>query len=148
GIVYCNLFRIFCCGLALKCMVWQMLTVIKNKLEKLSGYLLVFFVLILSFSLARNIMRINKAKTRIQEAQERVDKLEEEKAKLGVKLEVVEGDEFIEKQMRDKLGLAKEGEVVVILPDDEILRKLAPNYKEEEETLPEPNWRRWARLFL
>jgi len=129
-------------------MTWQILKSIKNKLEKLSGYLLVFFVLTLSFSLARNVLRINKAKMRIYEVQENVGKLGEEKEKLEERLEIIEGDEFVEKQMRDKLGLAKEGEIVVILPKDEVLRKFAPNYENETETLPEPNWKRWLNLFL
>ena len=129
-------------------MTWQILKSIKNKLERLSGYLLVFFVLTLSFSLARNVLRINKAKMRIHEAQESVNKLGEENKELEAKLEIVEGDEFVEKQMRDKLGLAKEGEVVVILPEDEILKKFAPNYESEMETLPEPNWKKWIRLFI
>ena len=63
-------------------------------------------------------------------------------------MEKVQSDIYIEKQMRDKLGLAKEEEVVIIMPDEEILRKLAPTYPEEEQTLPDPNWKKWAQLFL
>ena len=129
-------------------MTWQVLKALKNKFEKLASYFLVFFVLSLVISLARNIVRIDKAKMRISEAQENVFKLEEKNIELEAKLELVKKEEFVEKQMRDKLGLAKEGEIVVILPDDEVLRKFAPNYENETETLPEPNWKKWFNLFL
>ena len=44
--------------------------------------------------------------------------------------------------------MAKEGEIVVILPDEHILRKLAPDREIEEEVLPDPNWKKWMKLFL
>jgi hypothetical protein len=42
----------------------------------------------------------------------------------------------------------KEGEVIVVLPDEDILRKLAPLLPTEENTLPEPNWKKWEKLFF
>ncbi|MDP3994252.1 MAG: hypothetical protein Q8P91_00270, partial [bacterium] len=55
--------------------------------------------------------------------------------------------EYIEKQLRDKLGLSKEGETIVVLPDADTLRKLVPPIPGEEEILPDPNWKKWLKLF-
>ncbi len=43
--------------------------------------------------------------------------------------------------------MAKEGEIIIVLPDEEILGTLAPNLEEEEEALPDPNWKKWLKLF-
>ena len=121
---------------------------ITNKLKVYLNYAVLLIVISLFFSLLRNISRIKKTNLRVKEAEERVEKLREENRDLEVKLEEVQSVQFTEKQVRDKLGLAKEGEVVVVLPDDEILRKLAPKHEEEEAELPDPNWRVWLDLFL
>jgi 2-phospho-L-lactate guanylyltransferase (CobY/MobA/RfbA family) len=77
-----------------------------------------------------------------------VKELQRENRKLKRDLQEKESEEFIEKELRNKLNLAKKGEIVVVLPDEEILRKLAPERVEEEEALPDPNWKKWLKLFL
>ena len=99
-------------------------------------------------SLARNILRGRRAFERIRVAEERVEKLDQENQDFNEKIEFLRSDEYTESQFRDKLGLAKEGEIVVVLPYDEILRKLAPKRVEEEQTLPDPNWKKWYKLFF
>lgn len=111
------------------------------------AYFIVFLSLLLLISLVRNIARIKKAGEKITAAQQRVEDLEEEQEELKERIEEVNSQEFIEKQLRDKLGLAKEGEVIIVLPEEEVLRKLAPKPQIEEEMLPDPNWKKWAKLF-
>lgn len=120
---------------------------IKNKVERYSGFFLIFLSLILLLSLARNVLKIRKSEQKISQAEERVVKLKTENEELQQKLDETTQAEYVEKQLRDKLGLAREGEIVVVLPDDETLRKLAPRPVEEEETLPDPNWKKWLHLF-
>jgi hypothetical protein len=69
-------------------------------------------------------------------------------AELGKRLAEVKSQDYIEKQLRDKLGLAKPGEIVVVMPDADTLRKLAPKPVEEEAVLPDPTWKKWLRLFF
>lgn len=120
---------------------------IKNKVERYSGFFLIFLSLILLLSLARNVLKIRKSEQKIRQAEEGVAKLKMENEELQQKLGETTQAEYVEKQLRDKLGLAREGEIVVVLPDDETLRKLAPKPVEEEETLPDPTWRKWIHLF-
>lgn len=128
-------------------MLEKVLISAKFKLERFSKLVLIGFALILSLSLTRSIAGIKSADEKIDEARERVEKLKKEGEELEIKLEEVKSEEFVEKQLRDKLGLAKEGEIVVILPEDDIVRKFAPNMEEEEEILPDPNWKKWIHLF-
>lgn len=77
----------------------------------------------------------------------RVEKLQKENEELQLKIEEAKKQEYIEKQLRDKLGLSKEGEIIVVLPDADTLRKLVPPIPEEEEILPDPNWKKWLKVF-
>ena len=98
-------------------------------------------------SIVRNIQKINSAGLIVKQEEEKLAKIEEENRELEKRLSQAKDEYNIEKQIRDKLGLAKEGEIVVILPPAEVLRKFAPEDREEEEVLPDPNWKKWARLF-
>ncbi len=119
----------------------------KDKFKDYLNYILLFLAFLFIVSLIRNVLRINQANKEILEAEERVDEAIAENNELKAKVEELRSSEFQEVQLRDKLDLAKEGEIVVVLPDEEILRKLAPKRIEEENILPDPNWKRWAQLF-
>ncbi len=121
---------------------------LKEKLNNYLGYFLAFIGLLLIISLARNILKISEAKRRIENERTRVENLKKENEALEKRLAETSGVEFIEKQLRDKLGLAKEGEIVVVLPEEKVLEQLVSKISEEEETLPDPIWKRWLKLFF
>lgn len=120
---------------------------LKEKLRVYSNYLLIFIFLLMFVSLIRNILRVVESNKRIEKAQDQVERLKKENEELEEKLAVTKSEGYIEKQLRDKLGLAKEGEIVIVLPDEKILETLAPKLEEEEETLPNPNWKKWLKIF-
>lgn len=122
--------------------------IIKEKLSNYSKYLLILGVIIVAISLVRNIIRAINIKDRIKAEEAKVEVLRKEKEELEKKVVEAESDAYIEKQLRDKLGLAKEGEIVLILPEDEILRKIAPVIQEEVDFLPDPTWKKWLKLFI
>lgn len=95
----------------------------------------------------RNLFKTKEIKKRIEKIRGRITKLEDEKEELENQLNEAKSQEYLEKQLRDKLGLSREGETIVVLPDAEILKKFVPEMPQEEETLPDPVWRKWARLF-
>ncbi len=132
----------------MKIMLDKVLDSIKAKLGDYSKYLIFLIVVLIFMSLARNVMRMKRAGGRIEKAAERVEELRKENEELKKLVEEVKSDEFIEGQLRDKLNLAKEGEIVIVLPDDEVLRSLAPKHVEEEEVLPDPNWKRWMKQCM
>ena len=111
----------------------------------LVGSLLVF--LILASSLVKSIRRIKEGNAVIEKTKVRLEKINEENNKLSNQLQITQSDEFVEKQLRDKLGLAKEGEIILILPEPDIVRKLAPVVPEEETIKPKTNLGKWIELF-
>jgi cell division protein FtsB len=119
----------------------------RSKTIKLSKYLIYVLLILLVISVYKNISKINQIYKRIAEKEEDVKKLEEANKDLEEKVQESSNPDYIEKQIRDKLGLAKEGEIVVVLPPPEVLRKYAPVVEREEENLPDPNWKKWLHLF-
>lgn len=117
-------------------------------LEKYSKYLGILLLIGLSTSLFRSYQKVSKTKLLVEREKKRVEELKNENKKLEEDLARVKSEEFIEKQLRDKLGLARAGEVVLVLPDSETLKKLAPKIEVEEEAIPDPTWKKWAKLFL
>lgn len=116
-------------------------------LKKAFKWALLFLIFILVFSLVKNVLKAKDAAFKIAESKRKVEELKKENDELGKKIDSVESAFFLEKQARDKLGLAKEGEMVIILPDAETLKKAFPNKEEAKEDLPLPNWKKWLKLF-
>jgi len=116
--------------------------------KKFVGYFILLLLVLMTASIIRNIGKVRAIRNEVAKEKERIEKLKAENEELQRKIEETQSDEFIERQIRDKLGLTKEGEIVVVLPDEEILRSLAPKIENEEDTLPDPNWKKWLKLFL
>lgn len=115
------------------------------------GYLrpaLLIVSLILIFTISRNTFDLAKRGDSIEEAKKRVEELKQEQARLLSLREKVESEEFVEREAREKLGLAKPGEVVVVLPPEETLRRLAPKIEENDSPEKLPIWKRWVRMFF
>lgn len=128
--------------------MFEKLTIkIKARLKTYSNIIFIVVSLLMLVSLTRNIMKVREAKERLKEKEEYIEKIREGNEKLRQKVATFKSEEFIEKQLRDKLGLAKEGETIVVLPDEETIRKFAPSDEKEEEILPDPNWKKWLKLF-
>jgi len=121
---------------------------IQTKLSKYSRLAILFVILVLTLSLARNLSKAASARRTIEDKEREVEKVKKEAEDAKKRLDEASSDMYVEKQLRDTLGLVKEGEVVVILPSDDVLRSLSPKLDDEEETLPDPNWKRWMKLFM
>lgn len=102
----------------------------------------------LLYSGFNNYRRLSDARKTIEEARVHTESLAKEQKKLEDELSKTENNQFVEKQLRDKLGFAKEGEIVIVLPPQEELKKLAPPKISEEEYVPKKNWEKWMELFL
>lgn len=99
----------------------------------------------ITWSLIGQIMTTLKSGDRLQEATERLHQLEVKNKELKHKLEEVKTPAFLEEQARDKLGLVKEGETIVIIPEEKLNQVLGITDKIEEIKLP--NWQGWLKLF-
>jgi cell division protein FtsB len=119
----------------------------KGTFNKLINYGILIVLLLLCLSLVRSINRTRMALTQISDVQKRVDDLKQQNLDMEKRLQEENTAEFMEKQLRDKLNMVKTGEIVVILPDPEIVRKYAPKVEEKEIALPDPNWKKWMKTF-
>ena len=122
--------------------------IIQKGIEKFGNLFLVLLLMIVGISVVRSISNYREASRQIKSEEKKLDSIAKENQNLREELEKVHSVGFIEKQLRDTLGLAKDGEIVLILPDEEVVKKFAPEYDEEEETLPDPNWKQWLNLFI
>lgn len=120
----------------------------EKRYSKFITYALLVLSIFFLYSTLGSIMRVKKAKDQILDSYDQIVGLKKEKEDLQERLEEIRSEEFVEKQLRDGLGLAKEGDLVIILPEDEKLRQLVPKMDFRKESLPDPNWKKWLKLFL
>lgn len=98
-------------------------------------------------NLVRGLTDLIGSGERFEKAEREVSELEETKKSYESALQGGDKDFLVEKEIRDQLGLAKPGELVVVLPNQEGLYndQLADT---EEIGLEEPNWQKWWKLFF
>lgn len=99
--------------------------------------------LAVSVGLARSIVDHWQKRTVVSERQEALRLEEARNRELVVKLEEATSAAFIEKEAREKLGLVKEGDTIVLLDKSQ-----APNLNNQTNTENLPNWKKWWKLFF
>jgi cell division protein FtsB len=115
---------------------------------KAVGYGIWLVILLLSLSVARNLAKVINIRGEVTKEKEKVAKMEKINNDLENQIANTQGVDFVEKQIRNKLGLVKSGEALVILPDEDIVKRLAPIIDDQDDTLPDPNWKKWEKLFF
>lgn len=79
-------------------------------------------------------------------AVEEVNNLQTENRELKNKLSQVNTAQFTEEIARNQLNMAKEGETIVVIPDELIEKVLGADIKPIEIKMP--NWQGWLKLFI
>ncbi len=75
--------------------------------------------------------------------QQELVRLQKEQENLQNKLKLAQTPEFIEKEARERLNLAKVGETIILVESDETQAQI-----KEKETMIVPNWKKWWNLFF
>lgn len=109
---------------------------------------ILFFIVILGlfYALGNQIYDSLNSGDRLEKETEALMKLQKKNLDLKNKLREVQSMGFIEKEARNKLNLAREGETVMILSQEKIEEILRAEKKQLEEPKI-PNWQGWLRLF-
>lgn len=111
--------------------------------SRLFGLIITTISLISVVALSRSLLGLWQKRDVVRDRQEALSRVEAENAKLKQQLSEVQSPQFVEKQAREKLGLVKEGESVVLMPQSSESSQIeAPN----EQNLP--NWQKWWKLFF
>ena len=98
---------------------------------------------ILAVNSAKRIHSFSQTSQKVQEAEDRLLELRKENEVLKNELKYKESGEFAEKEIRDKLGLVKEGEAIVVLPREPIDQP-----QESSDKSTKPNWQKWRDLVF
>lgn len=119
-----------------------------SKIVNIMGLIAAVVVfLILISSLFKSVARIKVGNVLIEKTKAKIEKSEAENQKLADQLKITQSEEFMEKQLRNKMGLAKEGEIILVLPEADIVKRLSPQIPIEEDIKPKSNLQKWVELF-
>ena len=104
--------------------------------------------LFLSAVLIKNIESITNVRSRVDNAQKEVENLQKEQNELKNRIRTATSEAFVEEVARNKLGLGKAGETVIVLPSDDFLKSLAPSLESGDIEPEKANWRKWLGRFF
>lgn len=114
-------------------------------IKKISLGLIILVSLIVAYNLITQTLEATKSGERLSQAADVVYKLEMKNKDLKKKLSQIQSSEFIEEEVRNKLGFAKKGETVVVIPEDKLKMVLGSSSSAQIRL---PNWLGWMRLFF
>ncbi|MEK7617083.1 MAG: septum formation initiator family protein [Patescibacteria group bacterium] len=114
-------------------------------IKKFTIGLIILVVGFISFNLIKQITDTLNVSERLNQAADRVFISEVKNKELKKRLSEIKSPEFVEEIARNKLGLGKEGETLVIIPDKKIKEILGVTSSSEPRL---PNWLGWLRVFL
>ena len=106
---------------------------------------IILVVLMVAYNLLIQITDAVRSGERLSKAADMVYKLEAKNRDLKKKLAQIQSPEFIEEQARNKLGLSKVGETVVIIPEDKL--KLIMGVSTSTQ-IRLSNWLGWWKVFF
>lgn len=116
---------------------------------RLLRYLIVLVCVFLVISFVNNVSQSIQMRNVLEEAQLSLEEVKNTQETLKQDLAIVESDFYSEKEARNKLGLVKENEIVLVLPSEDLLRKLSNRKQTKQDyKFPDENWKKWLQLFI
>ena len=115
-------------------------------IKKLGTIAIISIVLILAYKIILQINDALKSGDRLSSQAETVYELEKANKEIKKKLSEAESPEFIEEEARNKLGLGKNGEVIVIIPDKTLKQVMEGSSSAKPVRLP--NYQGWLKVFF
>lgn len=113
--------------------------------KKIVLCLVIFVILVVVYNLITQIIESTRSGERLSQAADKVYQLEVENKQLKDKLSRIQSPEFIEEAVRNKLGLSRKGETVVIIPEEKLKSVLGVT---ESALVRLPNWQGWLKVFF
>lgn len=95
-------------------------------------------------SLIRSIWNLGQKQDLISLAQKELEKKKGENQRLKDKLSEVQKAQFVEEEARNKLFMAKPGEIQLIIPKNLLVASESGKEKPDKR----PNWKKWWDLFF
>ncbi|MBI2196083.1 septum formation initiator family protein [Candidatus Daviesbacteria bacterium] len=114
-------------------------------LKKIALGFIVLVILIIAYNLIRQIFEAIKSGERLSQSADVVYQLEVRNRSLKEKLARIQSPEFLEEEIRNRLGFAKPGETVVIIPEEKLKLVLGASSPAQ---IRYPNWLGWWKVFF
>jgi len=114
-------------------------------MKKLFNYLVIFLEVLLIASLVRGLVKTINSKRRVDELLAQKQELVSKQAELEAEFEKVDEGFYLEKVARDELHLTKEGEAVVIVKDEGLVKE---ERERGEEERGKENWEKWLEVVF
>jgi hypothetical protein len=99
-------------------------------------------------SLSRSVVDLWERRKIVKEEQERLTQLEKRHEELTEKLKMVQTPGFVEKEARERLGMAKEGDTIIIMDTNFTVQKERVGMISNESSGQLPYWKRWWQMFF
>lgn len=99
--------------------------------------------ILLAINSSRRILSFRTTAQGVSDSQKQLEDLKHENEALKKELDFKKSDQFAEEEIRNKLGQAKPGETIVVLPKSDT--QLTVN---SQQLTPIPNWQKWWNLFF
>lgn len=104
-------------------------------------WLIVATGLLIAVRQGASVWKLYRAGEQVHQAQEQLSQEEAQNQKLKQKLAEIDNPQFIEREAREKLGYSKEGETILILPQQD---QQSQRVTESEK----PSWEQWWDLYI
>lgn len=114
-------------------------------IKKIALGLVILVILAVTYNLITQITEATKSGERLSQAVDEALKLEAKNKQLKKKLSQIQSPAFIEEEIRNKLGLAKIGETMVIIPEEKLKSVLGASQLAQVRL---PNWLGWLKVFF
>jgi len=108
--------------------------------KKISQYIVIIVSLGLCLSAARTIVDLWHRRDVIGLRQKDLTTITRENQKLEQRLKETQNSDYIERIARDKLGMVKDGETIILLPESGV--------RSQAQAGTIPHWKKWWRLFF
>jgi cell division protein FtsB len=113
--------------------------------RKLIGFIILIIYIAIGIGIIRSVYTLSQKKGIITERQQVLRELTEKNRQLQEDLQEATSPAFIEQAARDKLGLVREGETVVIMDKS---HPPAGGLNDQKNPQELPSWKQWWKLFF
>lgn len=114
-------------------------------IKKIALGCIILVILFVVYNLVNQIIEATRSGERLSEAADVVYKLETKNKQLKNKLSQIQSPQFLEEEIRNKLGMSKKGETVVVIPEEKLKSVLGASQAAEIKL---PNWLGWWKIFF
>jgi len=111
--------------------------------KKAKDWVITIILVVLTVRLGADVVKLWRAGARVKDTEKELAVVQKETEALKKQLAEVQTPEFVEREVRDKLGYGKPGEEILILPLQE-----ESKLTETAGVNNEANWKKWWRLWI